>query len=91
MGRLLFVIEATFLIEGRSLVLCPGIIPEGDERFSVGDLVQLRRPDGTSLNRPIRGLEFFSPPRPGSPLGVLIHDLSKMDVPDGTECWSVSE
>ncbi len=89
MARLLFVVEATFLIEGRGLVLCPGIIPEGDERFSAGDFVQLRRPDGTSLSYPICGLEFFSPPRAGSPFGVLLNDLSKNEVPIGIECWSV--
>lgn len=91
MARLLCVVEATFLIEGRGLVLCPGIIPDGDERFHVGSLISLRCPDGSSFELPIRGLGLFSPPQPGSPLGVLLSNLSMDDVPVGTECWSVDE
>jgi hypothetical protein len=41
-ARCLFVVSDTFAIKGRGLVLIPGIKPEGDERFRVGDIVELR-------------------------------------------------
>jgi hypothetical protein len=49
MARRLFVVEDTFLIQGRGLVPVPGIIPQGEERFTVGDSILLLRPDGSCL------------------------------------------
>ena len=47
MARRLFVVEDTFLIKGRGLVPVPGVVPQGEERFRVGDLVVIKRPDGS--------------------------------------------
>jgi hypothetical protein len=46
MARRLFVVEDAFAIKDRGLVLVPGILPSGDERFRPGDRIRLRKPDG---------------------------------------------
>ncbi|WZO98811.1 hypothetical protein EP7_000402 [Isosphaeraceae bacterium EP7] len=61
MARLLFTVEDTFEIRNRGLVLVPGIIPEGDERFRIGAPITLLRPDGSSLDAQIGGIDMFSP------------------------------
>jgi translation elongation factor EF-Tu-like GTPase len=89
MARLLFTVEDTFMIEGRGLVPLPGIVPQGDEQFRVGDPISLKRPDGSEIEWTIGGLELLSPPPPQHYVVVLLKGLSKDDVPIGTEIWSV--
>ncbi len=91
MARCLFTVEDTFLIEGRGLVPVPGIAPQGDERFRVGDPIKLKRPDGSEMVRRIAGLELLCPrPRPDDVV-ILLKGLGKDDVPVGTEVWSVDK
>ena len=89
MARKLFVVQDTIFIKGRGVAALPGIVPEGDERFRVGDLIILKRPDGTELNWQIGGLELMHTPRPRGDIVVLLQGLSKEDVPLGTDIWSV--
>lgn len=56
MARRLFTIEDTFLIEGRGLVPVPGIVPQGEERFRIGDPISLKRPDGSEIEWKMGGL-----------------------------------
>lgn len=88
MSRRLLVVEDRFLIKGRGLIVCPGI-ELGAEPIRVGDLVELRRPDGTSLRWRIGGVEIAmgAPPDRRAPL-MLLQDLGKEDLPVGTEIWS---
>jgi len=87
MPRCLCTVEDTFSIKGRGLVVVPGIVPVGEERFRVGDHLLLKRPDGTSISTTIGALEILSPnPRGG--IAVLLNEFSKEDVPVGTEVWS---
>jgi hypothetical protein len=87
--RCLFVVSDTFIIRGRGIVLCPGIIPKGEERFRWGDSVELRRPDGTVLRVKI-AIELLSPtPKDGSFPILLAEPSRKEDVPIGTEVWSI--
>ena len=65
MPRHLFTVEDTFTIRGRGTILVPGIVPEGDERFRIGDALRLRRPDGSEVEATIDGIECFTP-RPAS-------------------------
>jgi hypothetical protein len=88
MGRCLFVVEDTFLIRGRGLVPVPGIIPEGEERFRVGDRIMLKRPDGSEMEWEIGGLELLCP-NPRHDVVILLKGMSKEDIPIGTEIWSV--
>jgi hypothetical protein len=90
MARRLFVVEDTFLIKGRGLVPVPGIVPEGEERFRLGDLIVIKRPDGSCLGATIGGIEIFStPPRTRDDFAIVLKDLNKEDVPIGSEVWSV--
>ena len=94
MARRLFVVEDTFLIKGRGLVPVPGIVPQGEERFRVGDRLVIRRPDGSHLEWTIGGIEIFSctPPRPRHDLVILLKDLNRRrTVPIGSEVWSADE
>ena len=85
MPRHLFTVEDTFTIRGRGTILVPGIVPEGDERFRIGDALRLRRPDGSEVEATIDGIECFTPP-PG--IYPIVVTLPKSDVPLGTEVWS---
>lgn len=88
MARRLFTVTDTFLIRARGLVLVPGIVPIGDERFRIGDPLRLIRPDGLEIETAVGGLEMFTgTTKPDMP--VLLGGFSKEDVPIGTEVWSV--
>jgi hypothetical protein len=87
MARKLFNVKDSFSIKGRGTVLLPGLAPEGDERFRIGDSLCLRRPDGTELRVAIGGFDFFHP-GPQGEYAVLIA-LPKAEVPLGTEVWSL--
>ena len=91
MSRLLFVVEDSFLIKGRGLVPVPGIIPQGEERFRIGDPILFKRPDGSVLRWDIGGIEIFNFVKPFSdpPLGILLKGLDKDALPIGSEAWSV--
>jgi hypothetical protein len=89
MARRLFTVGAAFGVEGRGLVLIPGIVPEGEERFRVGDRVQLKRPDGSTLDWQIGGLELICSGPPRHDVVVRLSGLREVDVPIGTEVWSV--
>ena len=88
MARQLFVVDDTFEIKGRGLILAAGISPEGEERFRVGDLIRLQRPDGSAAVVRIDGLEILSP-NLRNIFPILLTSVSKNDVPIGTEVWSV--
>jgi translation elongation factor EF-Tu-like GTPase len=85
MSRHLFTVEDTFTIRGRGTILVPGIVPEGDERFRIGDALCLRRPDGSEVEATIDGIECFNPPHGTYPIVVR---SPKSDIPLGTEVWS---
>jgi hypothetical protein len=90
MARLLFKVEDSFTVRTRGLVIIPGIVPQGDERFRVGGRLELRRPDGVVLNTQILGLEFLNPMPPDYAIAVLLPlGLTTDEVPLGTEVWSV--
>jgi len=91
MDRRLFIVEDTFLIAGRGLIAVPGIIPEGEERFRVGDPILLRRPDGSTLRWKIGGIEILHTPTPKPEIPILLLGLTKEDVPVGTAIWSLQK
>lgn len=86
--RRLFTVTDTFTVTGRGIVLVPGLVPIGDERFSVGDPILLRCPDGLEVMTNIAGLEFPHP-NPNYEMLILLKDFRADDVPVGTEVWSV--
>jgi translation elongation factor EF-Tu-like GTPase len=92
MARCLFVVEDTFFIKGRGLVLVPGIVLQGDERLRVGDPILLKRPDGSFFESAIGGIEMIygTPPSSKQNVHILLKDLTKEDVPIGSEVWSTT-
>jgi hypothetical protein len=90
MSRRLLTVEDTFLIQERGLVLAPGLVPVGNERFRVGDPILLKRPDGRRFPSRIGALEFikYASPHPCDVV-IMLRDLGKGDVPIGTEVWTV--
>jgi len=92
MARRLLVVEDTFFLKNRGLVPVPGIVPQGDERFRIGDPILIRRADGSHLEWTIGGIEMigyaFGIPRQNDVV-ILLKDLTKEDIPIGSEIWSV--
>ena len=88
MSRLLFTIEDTSSIEGRGIVLLPGLEPVGDEVFRAGDSVRILRPDKTELDTVMHGIEFLTKRTESILVIVLPEDVTKEDVPVGSEVWS---
>ena len=83
-------VEDTFVIEGRGLIIIPGIPYPSDSirKIRVGEGIVLIRPDGSELNTTISSIEMIhrKPPvahAPFAPSG----SLTKEDVPIGTEVW----
>lgn len=92
MTELLFVVEDTFSIRGRGLILCPGwnrdASPSG---IGTGTLNELRRPDGSARGTVIKAVELIStPPQPTVPI-LIRGDFRKEDVPPGTEVRTRSQ
>jgi hypothetical protein len=86
MARRLFTVEEVFTIHWRGTILVPGIVPEGDERFHIGDTLRLRRPDESELLVTIDGIDLFNVSEAGA--YSIVVALPKSEVPLGTEVWS---
>ena len=80
-SKLIFRTAGAFLIEGRGVCISPG--QRGAGRTQVGDKIELRRPDGSSLLTTVREITY--------PHGdiLLPEKFTKTDVPIGTEVWTV--
>ena len=93
MSQFLFKICDTFQIANRGLVVATDL-KEGDARakgirLKVGDILELRRPDGSRVMSKIAGIGMLNPYVPNRPLDFLLSaELGKKDVPVGTEAWS---
>jgi hypothetical protein len=87
LAKRLFTITGTFVIPGRGIVLLPGLLPVGDERFKVGDPILLMHPDGLEIRTNIGGLELPYPNAKHEVL-ILLTEIGKGDIPAGTEVWS---
>lgn len=84
--RRLMVVEDTFAIAGRGLVLAPGV-PLAEAR-SGPISVELERPDGTTARARARvEITFSSPPPKHHVATVRLEGATKADVPIGTELW----
>jgi hypothetical protein len=86
MSSLLFVVEDSFVLPF-GLVLVPGV-PESGPVVQVGDEVELRRPDATTSLATVKSIPLVC--GPARRRGVFLDlgtQLSKQDVPLGTEVW----
>ena len=81
-------VDDVFQISGRGCVVTPGIPKSADFELRIGDVLMLKRPDGSDLRTVLRGIEMGSGPQyPGRPL-LLGSDVTKDQVPVGTEVWT---
>ena len=75
----LFKVQDRFLITGRGLILVPGL---GGKKATVGDSIKIVKPDQTIIETTIRGIGF------NEFRDILVgNDLTKNDVPIGSEVW----
>lgn len=80
-------VEDVFQITGRGCVIVPGYPADGDPG-RMGSALLLKRPDGSEITTAVRGLDFFgNPERTG--YAILLADVTKADVPVGTEVWEL--
>ncbi len=86
--RLLVVVEETFAIADRGVIVAPDVdLGDGSARSIA---VEVRRPDGTTVQAEARAeVPFVNPLRlPLRPRHVLrFATLTKADLPTGTEIW----
>ena len=88
--RHLSTVEDRFEITGRGCVVVPGIPHDCPKDIAVrrGDTIELRKPDGTSLRTRIYEIEFCDGPGKRSDVAFLLPpEITKADVPVGTEIW----
>jgi len=82
----------TFEIKGRGIVVATDTTYEKlphDLRLKIGDSVELRMGGAVILQTRIVGIEHCNPWSPTLPFAFLLpRDLSKADVPVGSEVWS---
>jgi hypothetical protein len=88
MGEFLFKIRETFELENKGLIV-EADIKFKDSGLKTGDEIELRPPDGQPLITYVKGIAMFNPSNPERLLSFsLTGNLSKKDVPTGTEVWS---
>ena len=88
---LLSKVEDVFEIEGRGCVLVPGIsdsVPK-DVVIRRADPIELRKPDGSVVQTRIEAVEMVDClDRTKSSVAVVLPlEVSKRDIPVGTEIW----
>jgi hypothetical protein len=87
MMRRLLIVEDSFQIQGRGLVVVPGPLMEAFEGPAVVP-VELRRPDGTIREAQLSVQHFFATPAPKERRWACVfRDLGRADAPPGTEIW----
>jgi hypothetical protein len=88
MSHLICRVDNAFQISGRGCVVTPGIPKDASFQVKVGDSLVLRRPNGSVLHTVLVGVEFVRPPNDrGSPI-LLGAEVTKDQVPVGTEVWT---
>ncbi len=88
MSHLICRVDDAFQISRRGCVVIPGIPKDAAFQIKVGDSLLLRRPDGSVLLTVFGGVEIVSPSNDrGSPI-LLGAEVTKDQVPIGTEVWT---
>ena len=83
-------VQTVFWITGRGLILVPEN-PGGNYRLRLGDLLQLRTPDGRSVDTRMASIEMVCGPN-GCRLAIALPgDIGKDEISIGTEIWYVPE
>ena len=89
MSRLLFKIIDTFWLERIGLVVAVDAKCADVCLLRAGDLLELRRPDGSRLETEVAAIPHVRPYDPDRPFSFsLPGGVRKGDVPIGTEVWA---
>ena len=86
----IFTVEDRFSIDGRGVVLVPGIPWVGDFEISKGQAIKIIKPDLTEVDTFIKDVELIRFSRPvvpeerSAPI-LLPKDFNKFDIPVGSE------
>jgi translation elongation factor EF-Tu-like GTPase len=83
----LFKIEEVFEIHGRGCVIVPLIAEQADFKIRPQDAIQLRTPDGRTLNTHIGSVELLKEVGSCRMAILLPTDIQKQDVPKGSDVW----
>ena len=86
MPRYLYTVTDIFQLTGPFLIPTPGI-PDNVAGIRKGTRLQLRRPDGSVISTSIYCFFMSSRRDPTRRIISLPRDLTKQDVPLGTEVW----
>ena len=83
------IIEDVFESAGRGCVITPGIPKDAKFNIKIGDPISLKLEDGSEIRTTVRGIEIGGGlSQPGIPL-LLPADMSKEQIPIGTELWTL--
>jgi len=84
----LFKIEEVFEVTGRGCVIVPAIAEGADFKIRPRDAIQLRTPEGRTLNTHIGSVEFLKQAVGACRMAILLpSEVLKQDVPKGSEVW----
>lgn len=85
----LFTVSDTFAIADKGLVLAPGPTPGSKVQF--GDVVELRRADGTTVRGRVVALANTGTQIQKSGVPMMLVGIGAQDAPAGTEVWTIEE
>lgn len=88
MKTFVYTVEDVFQITGRGCVVMAGL-PDGELAVRPGAGVVLKRPDGSEITTTVRGTDPGVRGENGVSLAILLAEITKDDVPIGTEVWLV--
>ena len=89
MARNLLTVEDPIYVEGRGICLFPVLVPQGEEVFRNGDLIDIKFPDGRVIRTQIADLSIPTPNPNSGCIIFLPPSFKKGAVPVGAEVWSV--
>lgn len=86
-------VEDTFTVAGRGCVIIPAVPrPDCDLQLRVRDPIQLRTPDGRTIDTYIAGVELLCGPAVKCRMVFLLPgEITQTDVPKGTQIWLPSQ
>jgi hypothetical protein len=83
-------VGATFAVNGRGVAIDPGVPYEPmTHHVLIGDDLEIRRADGSTLFTKVAGLEIGGLPGKRSCAIILPPNVSEEEVPVGSEVWQV--
>jgi hypothetical protein len=89
----LFTVEDAYQITGRGCVIVSSQPHSGvNFRLKARDQIQLRNPDGRVTETYIAAIEILCGPQVTNHMALMLpSDITKLDVPKGTEIWLMKD